>query len=363
MIEMADPGISPIRNRMRETTAYAFGPFVLDSADRRLLRDGQPVEVSARYFDALTLLAAENGRLVTKERFHDEVWRGIPVTDEALTQCIRSLRRALDDDATSPTYIETVPRHGYRFIAPVQDSGAVVRPTEKPGSRRMSKAQDILAAAIGGGLAGIVGGLLYLSAGLVTPAMGTASTLLVLISMNLLLGVIGGGAVGLGIALMQGPARWKAIAGGALGGLTVGAIAHMIGTDLFELLFGRSPGAITGAGEGALLGLAVGAGLAISSRIGSSELWLRALPGFVSGAVAGAVIALAGGKLMAGSLSELAARFPDSRLGLDRAGPLLAHWGSGELGLALATVLEASLFSGGVVCALIVSRRLRAIAG
>jgi len=52
----------------------------------------------------------------------DEVWRGIPVTDEALTQCIRTLRKQLGDDAARPRFIETVPKHGYRFIATVGSS-------------------------------------------------------------------------------------------------------------------------------------------------------------------------------------------------------------------------------------------------
>jgi DNA-binding winged helix-turn-helix (wHTH) protein len=339
---------------------YTFGPFRLDPADRRLLRDGAPVEVSARYLDALILLVAEGGRLVTKDRFHDEVWRGIPVTDEALTQCIRSLRRALDDDAAAPTYIETVPRHGYRFIAPVAGGPAASGPAVRATWAVLPVAQDVAAAALGGGLAGVVGGLLYLSAGLVTPTMGTASTLLVLISMNLLLGVLGGAAVGLGIAGLQrtGPGPWRTAAGGAFGGLIVGAVAHMIGTDLFELLFGRSPGAITGAAEGATLGLAAGAGLALAVRIAPRRLWARALAGFGTGAIGGATIALTGGKLMVGSLAELAQRFPDSRLGFERAGTLV-HLDDGRLPLAIATTLEGALFAGCVVMALLVTRRLR----
>ena len=89
-----------------------FDRFELDPADRRLSRDGAPVELSARYLDALLLLTSEQGRLVTKDRFHDEVWRGIPVTDEALTQCITTLRRQLGDEAGRPRFIETVPKHG-----------------------------------------------------------------------------------------------------------------------------------------------------------------------------------------------------------------------------------------------------------
>ncbi|MGQ0661927.1 winged helix-turn-helix domain-containing protein, partial [Sphingosinicella sp.] len=103
---------------------FRFDRFLLDPADRRLSRDGAPVELNARYLDALTLLVSEAGRLVSKDRFLDEVWRGVPVTDEALTQCIRTLRRQLGDDAARPRFIETVPKHGYRFVATVEPFGA-----------------------------------------------------------------------------------------------------------------------------------------------------------------------------------------------------------------------------------------------
>ena len=105
------------------TASLRFANFELDAADRQLKRGGEAVELNGRYFDALALLASEPGRLVTKDRFLDEVWRGVPVTDEALTQCIKTLRRQLGDDAARPRFIETVPKHGYRFIAPVAGAG------------------------------------------------------------------------------------------------------------------------------------------------------------------------------------------------------------------------------------------------
>lgn len=107
--------------------SYRFDRFVLDPADRCLSEDGRLVELSGRYLDALILLVAEDGRLVTKARLLDEVWKGVPVTEAALTQCVRSLRKALGDEAGRPRFIETVPRHGYRFIAsvtPVEGKGA-----------------------------------------------------------------------------------------------------------------------------------------------------------------------------------------------------------------------------------------------
>src|SRR5215510_8459345 len=98
---------------------YEFDRFSLDPNERRLFAEGLPVELNSRYFDALLLLLQNPGMLLSKERFLQEVWRGIPVTDEVLTQCIKTLRRQLGDSATQPRLIETVPKHGYRFIAAV----------------------------------------------------------------------------------------------------------------------------------------------------------------------------------------------------------------------------------------------------
>ena len=337
---------------------YSFGPFRLDPADRRLTRGGEAVELNARYFDALLLLIATPGRLVSKDRFHDEVWRGIPVTDEALTQCIRTLRRALDDDAAAPKYIETVPRHGYRFIAPVEASGEAAAP---PTPRRFPTLIEGAAAALGGGIAGIVAALLYVTAGLVTPGIGAASTLMVLVSINLLLGLAAGAAVGLGVALAaRRTARgsWWTVAGGALGGLAIGAVAHMLGNDLFELLFGRSPGAITGAFEGALLGGAVGLGVCLAARFAHRPAHYQLAPGFLAGGLAGLAIPWLGGRLMAGSLAELAANFPDSRLSLGRFGSLFGEAGFGAASLMAATALEGALFAGCAVAAIVLARRL-----
>src|ERR1044072_2901219 len=101
---------------------YRFDRFLILPEDRRLMRDGAPVEINARYLDALALLVRERGKLVTKDRFLDEVWNGVPVTDEELTQCVKTLRPQRGTAAVSPQLIETVPKHGYRFIAPVEEA-------------------------------------------------------------------------------------------------------------------------------------------------------------------------------------------------------------------------------------------------
>ena len=121
--------------------SFRFDRFVLDCDDRRLRRDGEPVELNARYLDALALLVGDAGKLVPKDRFLDEVWRGIPVTDEALTQCIKTLRRQLGDAASRPRFIETVPKHGYRFIAPVE---AVEPATAAPSGGRGSEWREFV---------------------------------------------------------------------------------------------------------------------------------------------------------------------------------------------------------------------------
>src|SRR3954470_6303815 len=111
--------------------SFVFEQFVLDPEDRQLRRGADPVELNGRYFDALALLVREAGKLVSKDRFLDEVWRGVPVTDEALTQCVRTLRRQLGDDAAQPRFIETVPKHGYRFVATVESAaGAAPLPAK-----------------------------------------------------------------------------------------------------------------------------------------------------------------------------------------------------------------------------------------
>jgi DNA-binding winged helix-turn-helix (wHTH) protein len=92
--------------------AYRFDRFTLDLAERQLRRDGAVVSLNARYLDALGLLIREQGKLISKDRFLEEVWRGAAVTDEALTQCIRTIRNRLGDNAASPRFIETVPKHG-----------------------------------------------------------------------------------------------------------------------------------------------------------------------------------------------------------------------------------------------------------
>jgi DNA-binding winged helix-turn-helix (wHTH) protein len=348
--------------------SFRFDRFVLDPADRRLLCDDAPVELNGRYLDALTLLVADAGRLVSKDRFHDEVWRSIPVTDEALTQCIRTLRRQLGDDAASPRFIETVPKHGYRFIAPVEPvdryEGRVATPSaEAPSEGSLWPRLAVLGGAgtAGGGLAGAVGGLIYGFAGASQPLdspLGAMSILLVVLLVTAAVASVGAAGVAFGIAASDLAARNRAlwsVLGGAAGGLLVGAIVKLLGLDAFALLVGQSPGDITGAGEGALLGAAVGFGVWLARRTGSLRRALLAAS--LAGGATGVLIVLLGGRLMAGSLALLADHFPRSRLRLDAIGAVLGEDGFGPLSQTVTAALEGALFAACVVGAMALAER------
>jgi len=306
----------------------------------------------------------ESGTLVTKDRFMDEVWRGIPVTDEALTQCIRTLRGALGDEVSNPRFIETVPKHGYRFIAVVEAPVATNEAPHRAATDSRSWRDTFLlgaAGTIGGGFAGFLGGLIYGFAGAsqpLQPGLGAISILLVILCLTIAVALIGGAGVSFGIALARRvhPSDWRwTVTGGAAGGLIVGAVVKLLGIDAFNLLFGRSPAGMTGALEGLLLGGAVGVGAWLALR--TARLRRGMLSAGLAGALAGTLIPVLGGRLMGGSLDLLSQTFPDSRLRLDQIGRLLGESRFGPLSQIVTGALEGALFSACVVGATILAER------
>lgn len=99
--------------------SFAFGPFALDVSEQTLTRDGRIVPLAPKPFDVLRLLVENHGHLVGKEAFIATVWDGGFVEEGALTRSISMLRKVLGDTLSEPAYIETVPKRGYRFVAPV----------------------------------------------------------------------------------------------------------------------------------------------------------------------------------------------------------------------------------------------------
>lgn len=103
----------------RETHSFAFGTALLEEGERRLLRDGQPVPLASRVFDLLLLLVKNSGHLISKEEIMNQVWGDRIVEENNLTVSVSKLRKALGQKHGQGEYIQTVPKCGYRFVAPV----------------------------------------------------------------------------------------------------------------------------------------------------------------------------------------------------------------------------------------------------
>lgn len=107
---------------------YVFGEFVLSPSRRVLLRNRAETALIPRYFDLLLLLVERRGEAVHRRQILDAVWSDVAVSDGALSQAVRTLRRALGDDPREPVFIRTVSRHGYHFVFP----GVVTEPDDEP---------------------------------------------------------------------------------------------------------------------------------------------------------------------------------------------------------------------------------------
>jgi DNA-binding winged helix-turn-helix (wHTH) protein len=102
-----------------------FGRFELDLDAQELSRDGRVVHLQPQPFKLLCLLVTQAGRVVTREEIRAALWTGDTFVDfdQGVNYAIRQVRDALGEDGERPAYILTVPRRGYRFIAPVKAVG------------------------------------------------------------------------------------------------------------------------------------------------------------------------------------------------------------------------------------------------
>src|SRR6185295_16931049 len=98
-----------------------FGDYEIDSRSGRLLREGRPVKIQPQPLRVLGILAERPGEIVSREQLRDRIWGDATFVefDQGLNYCIRQIRIALRDEASEPVYIETLPKQGYRFIAPI----------------------------------------------------------------------------------------------------------------------------------------------------------------------------------------------------------------------------------------------------
>jgi transcriptional activator of cad operon len=107
------------------TSILRIGDWRVDASSGRISRDGETIRLDVRAMRLLLCLAARPGQVVSIDDLISHVWGGVAVSPDSVYQAVTALRRQLGDDSRQPAYIETVPRLGYRMIAPVgpwQDS-------------------------------------------------------------------------------------------------------------------------------------------------------------------------------------------------------------------------------------------------
>jgi serine/threonine-protein kinase len=110
---------SPIAADRQRLPSVSFGPFAFDTHTRLLRRGAQEVALPPRVLGVLELLLQRAGDVVSRQELIDAVWKDAFVTDTSLAEAVSVLRQALADDPQAPTYIQTLHRRGYRFVAPV----------------------------------------------------------------------------------------------------------------------------------------------------------------------------------------------------------------------------------------------------
>lgn len=112
---------------------YEFGPFVLDTAQHRVLRHGNPVPLTPKTYDTLLLLVENRGRMLSKDELMKALWPDSFVDEANLTQQISMIRKALSEGSDSKDrYIVTIPGRGYRFDGPVEEVDRSVPEPKEP---------------------------------------------------------------------------------------------------------------------------------------------------------------------------------------------------------------------------------------
>jgi TolB-like protein/DNA-binding winged helix-turn-helix (wHTH) protein/Flp pilus assembly protein TadD len=106
----------------------SFKAFRLDTANHLLWRDGDRVPITPKGFDVLAYLVERVGRVVTQDEIIEALWPETYVNPEVLRKNIQEIRKALGDRSDRPEFVETLPKRGYRFVAPVTDQSGVEPP-------------------------------------------------------------------------------------------------------------------------------------------------------------------------------------------------------------------------------------------
>lgn len=144
--------------------SYEFGSFRLDAVEYTLLRDGQSIPVTPKVFQTLLVLVENSGHVVEKDELYKQIWQDAFVEETNLTKNISILRKILSEGDAEISYIETVPKRGYRFVVPVRKSASETSGEgAKPGitglpkprfDKRLIAAPFLLAVIVLGGFLG-----------------------------------------------------------------------------------------------------------------------------------------------------------------------------------------------------------------
>jgi DNA-binding winged helix-turn-helix (wHTH) protein len=345
---------------------YCFHDFVLSPQRRTLLREGRELPLIPRYFDLLVFLVERRNQAVTRQEIFDHVWHDVVVSDSALTQAIRTIRRVLDDDSREPRFVRTVSRHGYRFVfqevVEEEEQGAgtsvsrmtapelPVAPGEKivlPGLERPRWVN----AAIGGGCAGLLAG--GVGALLLASIPDGHASLSVVPVLTLLGGVCGAaGAAGvtagtsLGDRVEPAARRPAAIAGAAIGGGLVGLAAQLLGHWTLQTVGLDVP--IGGFEQGLTIGTACGIAHELRrGRFADPGLATIVVFALLSGLAALALV-LAGLPLVGGTLHAISQASAGAQTTLAPLGRLLGEPDYGPLTAAVIGTGEGVLFGAGL---------------
>ena len=356
---------------------YHFDEFVLSPRQRLLLRGGTEQQIIPRYFDLLLLLIERRGEAVHRQEIFERVWGDVIVSESALSQAVRTIRRTLGDDSKEPRFIRTVSRHGYRFVfAGVIEEEDDDSPwvTVQPGPptaagaaerRQAVELSPVVRTSAGGGLAGVVAGFV---GGLILAAAPESTAPLALAPVLAVIGggcgALGGVGVGAGLALAEKVASGPRIAimtgGAAVGAGAVGiavqwltrwALASLVGLDIN----------IGGALEGLVIGGAAGLGLAIGIRnaedassvtVARSRLKVALVTAVCCG-LAGLAISFTGRPLAGGTIHVIADAAEGSRATLAPLGRLIGEPDFGRVTSAILAFGEAATFGFGIAYGLI----------
>jgi DNA-binding winged helix-turn-helix (wHTH) protein len=348
---------------------YRFSDYTLSTRKRQLIRDGRQLPLIPRYLDLLIFLVERRKDAVHRREIFDRVWSDVIVSDSALSQAIRTLRRTLGDDPREPRFIRTVSRHGYQFTCPdvIEEADddipgpAPVRPPEIQSEQTRQKVGASLAAlmtgatraaagsAVAGATAGLVGGVLLT----VAPESGAPLAIVpVLAIVGAGAGAAGGVGVGAGLAFAESSSRLRntygLTLGAAAGGTPVGlAVQWLVRWTLAVVVGLTLP--IGGALEGLVVGAAAGLGYTLV-RVPSRTLSLLARAGVIAAccAVGGLGLSWAGRPLVGGTLHLIAREARGSQISLAPLGRLVGEPDFGPVSQALIAAWEGGVFGLGV---------------